>query len=522
MNALFYLWKRRTINKIKKSLKKPVTYIYLLFIGFYVFSLMNSVNIIFSNPDMNTFVLLLVAAAIFMIPLNLVTYAKRKGLMFRNSDVHFLFPSPIMPKTVITFAFLQTLFARAIFCIVFVVVGILGFHIPIWRMLLYGVFSIGFQFTLEGSLAVILYASEKLTEKSRSVIKWLCYSIYAALVLIAFVGYLKYGLAAETTNFFFHGDPIQFIPVFGWYVAVVHLLLVKPTVVNVIGTVCYLVFFVVIFTLAKRMKCVGEYYEDALKFADDYEEAMQKQKKGNTVMQMGKKAKYGTAQVAWKGTGAKALFYRQLLEYKKTKFFIFDLNMVILFLASVTVGVLAYFESSDPEFMSFAPYILPIVGACLTFIMTAINGKWTTELNSPYTYLIPDSAFNKLMSVTMIPNIKNLIAGLLLAIPASFTLKTSPIVVLLTAISYMLVAGCKIYGHAVAEVVIGDAIGLFGRQMFEMMVLSFCILFGVGGAFLGLYVSGITLAYLLMDILMLLYTSIFVVIATLNFYHQEA
>ena len=130
MNALFYLWKRRTINKIKKSLKKPVTYIYLLFIGFYVFSLMNSVHIFFANPDMNAFVLLLVAAAIFMIPLNLVTYAKRKGLMFRNSDVHFLFPSPIMPKTVITFAFLQTLLARAIFCVVFVIVGILGLICP--------------------------------------------------------------------------------------------------------------------------------------------------------------------------------------------------------------------------------------------------------------------------------------------------------------------------------------------------------------------------------------------------------
>lgn len=40
----------------------------------------------------------LTVVALWSIPANLISYAKRKGLVYRNCDVHFLFPVPVNPK----------------------------------------------------------------------------------------------------------------------------------------------------------------------------------------------------------------------------------------------------------------------------------------------------------------------------------------------------------------------------------------------------------------------------------------
>ena len=44
------------------------------------------------------------------------------------------------------------------------------------------------------------------------------------------------------------------------------------------------------------------------------------QKKGIVNVSMGKKKKFREAQISYKGAGAKAIYYRQLLEYRKTKY----------------------------------------------------------------------------------------------------------------------------------------------------------------------------------------------------------
>lgn len=59
-------------------------------------------------------------------------------------------------------------------------------------------------------------------------------------------------------------------------------------------------------------------YEDAAKFADDYAEMRRRKVNGEMVMSMGeKKKRFRRVKDTYKGTGAKAIFYRQLLEYKR-------------------------------------------------------------------------------------------------------------------------------------------------------------------------------------------------------------
>ncbi len=71
-------------------------------------------------------------------------------------------------------------------------------------------------------------------------------------------------------------------------------------------------------TLCEKMKCTGEFYEDAAKFAEDYDDRMKRSKKGEVVVGNGKKKYLRNVKMAYKGTYAKAIFYRQVLEYRKT------------------------------------------------------------------------------------------------------------------------------------------------------------------------------------------------------------
>ena len=107
MKGLIYLYQRTITNRVKKALKRPVTYIMAVFILLYVLLICNSLNMMVAEGDFGSaenFVTILSILVFVLIPSNLVSYAKRKGLLFRPSEVHFVFSSPVSPKKVLMFA----------------------------------------------------------------------------------------------------------------------------------------------------------------------------------------------------------------------------------------------------------------------------------------------------------------------------------------------------------------------------------------------------------------------------------
>ena len=83
------------------------------------------------------------------------------------------------------------------------------------------------------------------------------------------------------------------------------------------------------------MKCTGRYYEDAMQFADDFQKVMEKRKKGDTSTGLKHGKVNRGASVTYKGSGAKAIFYRQLLEYKKSRFFLFGGQTLVSLVVAV-------------------------------------------------------------------------------------------------------------------------------------------------------------------------------------------
>ena len=185
-------------------------------------------------------------------------------------------------------------------------------------------------------------------------------------------------------------------------------------------------------------------------------------------------------------------------EYKKNKYFIFNLYTLFAFLGGLGIGYYCYKTGTPGSIKGY--YVIPGVGAYLTLIFSGYATKWSKEMKNPYTYLIPDQPVRKLWYATAIEHVRSLIDGCLLAVPGVIIMGFSP----LTAVLYILIYAClqanKLYINILGEVLLGDVLGAFGKQIFQMLFqgIIMCIgivvcvvvtaLTGVQGGLLGLLI----------------------------------
>ena len=202
------------------------------------------------------------------------------------------------------------------------------------------------------------------------------------------------------------------------------LIVLGPSAVTVIGTVLYAVSFLLLVAMAARMRCTGQYYEDAEKFADDYQEAQRRNKTGEVAF-VGKKKKYKTARVEYRGGGASAIFYRQLLEYKKERFFIFGFVTLVFLAGGLLTGWLTMREGDAMQSAVWRHYLIPGILMYLGFIFSGYKTRWAKELENPYVFLIPDSGFKKMWYATVIDHIRAAVHGLLFVVPAMIGMRIS-------------------------------------------------------------------------------------------------
>ncbi len=522
MNAIFYLYRRSFVNKAKRAFRKPITYFMLLIIIIYGVAIpiymerLGEMGI--ATPEGMTAIL--TVFAFWVIPANLLSYAKRKGLLFKSGDAHFLFASPISPKKILLYAHLKNILTGIIINTFVVVIFTIYFNVELWRMLLYFFFANIVENLLEGSIMVMLYGSERLREKGRAIVVKGAYILLGSLAAIGIYTYIMHGLSWESVNLFLHGDAVQLVPIIGWNIGVLHLLFMGPTLINVIATVLYLALTVAVVIVAVRMKCEGEYYEDAAKFADDYEELVKSRQKGNTEARFGKKKKYKKASVVYKSNYSKAIFYRQLLEYKKNRFFIFDVNTTASLIAGIAIAYL--FLEEGGTFSSFGQFIIPGTMAYLIFIFSNYNGKWAKEISTPYTFLIPDTAFSKLWYSTLIQHIGAFINGCIFTLPGAIVMKMSPLTTILCIVLYVSLSASKLYTLAVTEALLGNVLGRVGRQLVQLLLQGIVITIAIVGALVGYFLMNLDMAYILMTLLLLATTLFLMLIASKCFYRMES
>ncbi len=495
MGTIWYLYRKSFKNKFKKAVKKPITYFYLVLVLFYVFVMPFSIKVLleeFQWQSADKLVLIFTVIAFWLVPANFISYAKRKGLIFRNSDVHFLFTSPVSPKVVLLYSHIRNLFVYVIVTIIVMLAGIFFFHTTLLQMLAYFVVAMILENMLESAVMILLYGSERIGDKGRKIVEIISYVLIAAFVVIALAKYAQQGLSVQMVMDYLLCDEIQMVPVVGWYISTMHLIFMGPDTLNIVCSILYVLTTLVLFVLAVKMPCSGEYYEDAMKFADDYQELLAKKMDGQTA-RLGKKEKFGKATVVYKGGGAKALFYKQLLEYKKSKFFIFDTQMIVVVILCAALG---YVWGEDMQ--EIKDFVLPLVMGYIVFCMSAVPGKWGAEIKSPYTFLLPDTPMRKLWYATLMEHVKSVITGLLIAIPAGILLKLPVHQVLLSVVFFTCLQACKIYNMVLAEVIVGNVVGKTGKQLFVLLLQGLVLGVTATVAVVGVMSFSMEVGYLMM------------------------
>ena len=510
MKALFYITKRSLINQAKKAVKKPVTYLIIGVIVLYVF-IFGGFFIGWKESGAFTssrsLITILTVGAVFTFFSNFVTYAKKKGILFKPSHAHFIFTAPINPKVILLMGALKNYLMGGCIALIIFCVEMYVFEIGFLKAFLLSVVCFFLETVFEASLIIFLYANEKLTPRVTTV---LCRAIYVFLFAIVAVGvfyFQKHGINLESIYHFIDYPVIQMLPVVGWNIALYRLVLLGPTTLNVVCTILYFASIVAMFFVAKKMKCTGEYYEDAAKFADDYAEFYKRNKSGEMVFTVGQKKKFKKAKaVQYKGTGAKAIFYRQLQEYKKERFFIFGGMTVAAIVADV---VMIWFLKG--KFNAPSEVLLLGLIAYITFVATGYTGKWEKELKTHYLYLIPDSPIRKLWYATLMEHIRSLIDGIILCVPIGLVWKMPISYIVMSVVIYAVLQANKLYMRVFAESVIGSSLGTTGRQfvymLFQSAILGMGIAFGVvAGIFLGMFwVFPILILYCMLMMILIMF-----------------
>ena len=480
MKALWYLTKRSFINRMKRALKKPVSYLYFVLIIAYAILIIFSFGSLAETggiKDKRGIVYLMTVWIYFIFCSNFLSYAKMKGIIFRPSHAHLVFTAPISSKIVLLHGAILNYTVTFVADLLFSVAAFWVFDVPLTNAVLLFFFTFITETAFEAGLIVFLYSGEERFQRLIFAVRIGIFLILGAVAATAGWYLIKEGFSFASVLHFLESPILQMIPVAGWNTAAVRFIVLGGNMWTIAGTILYILLCAVMIVAAYRIKCSGEYYEDAAKFADDYKKLKEKSKKGESSFSLGKK-KYRAARATYRGTGAKAIFYRQLSEYKKERFFIFG-----GFTLTAVIGAIVCIVFIDPA-AEFPPQLPPgtvLMGviAYMTFVSTGFLGKWGKELELPYIYLIPAPAVKKLWYATLMDHIRSLIDVTIFVVPVGIAWKIPVYQMAMIIATYVVLQANRLYIKVLGESIFGNTLGETAKQFFRMGVQGGIIGIGV-------------------------------------------
>ncbi|KEI03627.1 putative ABC exporter domain-containing protein [Clostridium botulinum] len=427
MKPLFYLMKKSFKNYMKELKRKPAALIgYIAFIVIMVAAVVSSLNGGSSNHKHFSnyrfgFIVGLVLTVFFY--LTIKEGIDKGGSFFRTSDVNLVFTAPISPKKVLVYGILKQLY-RTFIMLFFIVIQIPNmtnwFNLKKYGaiIVIFGVFI--FMFTMS-IISILVYSIASRNNKTREVLKKILQASAIIFVGIALVEGIKIKNIALTGEVIFNSRYFSYIPILGWSKEIL------MACVNGINSSTYIYSSINIISIAVIIFIIynvnTDYYEDVLDATESKEQLLRDKKEGKSVNLTKNVRKI---KQSYKGTGAKCIFYRQILEYRKSGFFFINFRTISIVVAGLFFGFCSGFNNIITV-LYFSVYML---------LFFSMQGKWADEIKKQYIYLIPASSFSKLFYATLADNIKSFIDGLILFIVVGIKFKTEPLIILLCAITY--------------------------------------------------------------------------------------
>jgi len=128
------------------------------------------------------------------------------------------------------------------------------------------------------------------------------------------------------------------------------------------------------------------------------------------------------------GKGVSAIFYKHMLEKKRSSRFLFVDTYTVL--AAAGAGIAAYLMD-----MEFSVYIILGILVYIQFFMT-ILGRLADELSKPFLYMIPEKSIRKVAAASLTTLIKPCIDAVIIFTVVCILSGTSPLLNLFLALAY--------------------------------------------------------------------------------------
>jgi hypothetical protein len=348
--------------------------------------------------------------------------------LFTMSDVGLLFVSPISSKKILLYGLIKQM-ATTLFSAVFILYQLFNLRDNFGLMAgdlfyLFVIDAIILFFCQLLSIAIYIFSNGNPLRKN--IVRVIYYGIIAAIIISVFIlQKMNGGTLLNNALVLADNKIFQFIPVIGWSVMFFS--------AGVEGSVLYLVVSILLFFVSSVIIILlftsgdADYYEDVLHSTEFNYNRLQDAKNGKNTVVRNVKVKDKVTGIK-KGSGSSAIFYKHLLEKKRSSRFIFiDSYTVFACIGAAVAG--RYIPSAVSGYIILAALIY------IQFFMTML-GKLAMELQRPYIYMIPEKSLNKVIAASFTMILKNCIDGLIVFAVVCVFNKTSPLLNLFLALAY--------------------------------------------------------------------------------------
>jgi hypothetical protein len=481
MKPLKYILGKTLKNIIKELKKKPLILIGYVFV-ILAFLIMAVISIFIpygaiKNGSIENYGMIISAVLIGVFYFDVKQGIDSGSSFFRLADVNFVFTAPISPKHVLLYGFVKQFF-KTFYMLLF-----LSFQIP----------NLKNSFPIDAAGIIIIYTSTFFLFFTMPIIGMLIYSITSKSRKMRenfqkglnAVIYLSLGcfilLMFQTKDFgkaaalILNSEYFTLIPYIGWFKAI---LLCAVTGIDhsfYLNVALVSISTVLMVIAVYRMKT--DYYEDVLAATEKMEEFLKVRKEGKIGSGVFKNTKLKRVKHTYRGNGAKTIFMRHMLEYRKTGLFFIGRNTAIIFVLGLGAK-------------NFFPDISIIAIFCLLFFFS-MQGKWVRELDKPYIYLIPAGSTAKVFYATLAENLKNGVDGLVLFAAAGIVYRFEVITIILCAIAYMTYGAIYIYGDVLTRRIFGATHSRNFEIFMKMFLVAVVMAPGIFIAVLFNFVFGI-------------------------------
>jgi hypothetical protein len=468
MRPLFYIFRKTIKNHIKQLKKKPALLIlYIVILAFLILMIVSTLLMPQKTAvkgSIDVYGAIVTASILVVIWYGIKNGIDKGSSFFRLADVNLIFTAPISSTRVLVYGFIKQLYTTLIFVffLLFQIPNLRNF-LPITGTGIVIIFLTVFFLVLVMSiLGLLTYSIASKSNKARSLAKKTLNGLTAIFGLVLVYNIYIYKDFPKAAISLLNSKFFSYMPFLGWVKSILMAAVNGITYsfyANILLCIAFMI--LMIYTL---FKLSSDYYEDVLGATDKKEEMLAMKRSGVGNVNYGRK-KFRKIKSGNIGSGASAIFYRHLLEYKKSGIPFID-KMTFIMLGIGVVSRYIFPGGSMNTILYFSIYVL--------FFFT-IQGKWSQELSKPFIYLIPYPSISKLFYATLADLIKYTIDGLVLFIACGIVFKASPVTAILCALAYGSFGAIYTYGDVLSRRVLGGThsknLGVFIKMGITLLVV---------------------------------------------------